>query len=154
MAENTSSPIIGDVTVAPVTLNNKGGSLTAILQRAIRGALAADIGGVGAKLVFDSGISCLLVVPAVLDPAGKHDMRVRVTRVMENRFVVDLEDEKGVKSDPMVSYILSLIEEFAQTRKILPVSGEDAADELLQIAAEGREEIEAIKADRGHLKPK
>ena len=43
--------IAGDVTVAPVTLNMKGGSLTAILPRAIRGAMTAALEDLAQKWI-------------------------------------------------------------------------------------------------------
>ena len=94
--------IVGDAVVELVTLNNKGGSLSATLKVPLRGDLSPEKRCYGAKIEFAPGISCVLV-------AG-HQGRIRVVKI-PNGFMLKLEDGEQEVVDPTTKAVLNLYEE-------------------------------------------
>jgi len=118
--------ITGDVVVEEVTLNRKGGSLTATLKRGIRAGLNADPGlFYGARLDFAAGGACVLMAPAAKSAGAASEAdtpRFHVTRVSPHRFVVDLVDDGAPVVDPMTEALLIILREQVKAgqRKIVP----------------------------------
>src|SRR4051794_25396028 len=80
--------IIGSLPVEPVTVNQKGGSVAAILKKSIRGNLGEAASCYGAKIEFDNGMTCVLVAPGS-SPGTDDDSKFYVRRVSPSRFVID-----------------------------------------------------------------
>lgn len=121
--------ITGDVTVDDVTLNIKGGSLTAVLKKAIRAGLDMDARHCfGAKLDFAEGASCILMAAAEIGAQQRRSNapKFRVTRVSSRRFVVDLVDNKLAPVEPLTQALLSIIKEQIKAGKRKFVSSDEA----------------------------
>ena len=118
--------IVGDAVVEGVTVNNKGGSVSAILKRPIRGDL--NPGGLcyGAKIEFKPGVSCVLM-------AGDQG-RIRVAKV-GNGFLLTLEEGQHEVVDPTTKAILSLYEEMlkaGRAKLIAPAEAEHRLADVLE----------------------
>lgn len=114
--------IVGEGLVfTELTVNTKGGAMSAILKKAIRESLGEVGGRLGAaSLTFDSGPSIVLLTGAnVADAAAT---QVRVSRVGKSRFVVDLETGDAAEIDEMTDAFIRLkIEQFKREQlELLP----------------------------------
>lgn len=109
--------ITGDVVVESVTVNDKGGSLSAIIKRKIRGRLRAAERCYGAKLEFEPGVSCVLV-------AGRQK-RVRVSKISRG-FIVELVDGDQEVVDPTTKAVLDIYEEMLKAGKVKLLSADGA----------------------------
>jgi hypothetical protein len=101
---------VGDVTAESITINAKGGSLTAILKRGVRGGLVAGKRSYGANIEFEPGISCVLVAPG-------QQRKFRVAKIA-NGFVVTLEGGDQEVVDPTTKAVLTAYEEMLQAGKV------------------------------------
>ncbi len=94
----------GDVVASTeVTVNTKGGSTTAILRKDLRDTLG-DIGTrlSAAALQFAAGPAVVLLSP---ERTGRH---VRVQRLGDNRFEIDLDTGDGAEIDDITAAFLTL----------------------------------------------
>lgn len=119
------APIIGDVTVATVAVNTKGGSVSATFKKPIRGNLDPHTSYYGALIPFDEEMDCWLLVPAITNPKSKGDYRkCYVYRVNEHRYVIDLENDMNRPVDPATAATLRLLHEMRKKGQ-LPVTPDD-----------------------------
>lgn len=126
-------PIVGeDLLFTELTVNSKGGAMTAILKKTIRESLGEVGSRLGAaSLTFDSGASVVLLTGA--NPVESASTQVRVTRLGRNRFVVDLETGEAEEVDQMTDAFVRLkIEQFKMGRlDLLPaVTADDWQAEM------------------------
>lgn len=103
-----SAAIEGDVTAAEdVTINKKGGSLTAILKKSLREQLGAvEEPLMGAALQFDTGQSVVVLSRKPGTAAGGATVQVR--KVGPNRFQLSLGDESAQEVDPVTAAFVQL----------------------------------------------
>jgi len=116
--------ITGDVVVESVTLNDKGGSVSAIIKRKIRGRLKAAERCYGAMMEFQPGVSCVLV-------AG-HRRRIRVSKIPSG-FLVQLEDGDQEVVDPTTKAVLDIYEEMLKAGKVKLLPAEEAERRLAKV---------------------
>src|SRR5438270_1508663 len=116
--------IVGDAVVEFVTVNNKGGSVSAILKRPIRGDLGADRRCYGAKIEFKPGVSCVLV-------AGNQG-KIRVARI-GNGFVLTLDEGQQEVVDPTTKAVLNIYEEMLKVGKANVIPPAEAEQRLADI---------------------
>lgn len=119
-SQHFAASVSGDVTVEQTRLNTKGGSLTATLKKGLRAAF--DQGSdtaVGARLDFGSLGSLVLLAPGAegdQQPLG----HIRMTRMHDRRFVLDLVDDSVAAGDPMTQAFLTMvIEQFKKGERTL-----------------------------------
>jgi hypothetical protein len=110
--------IVGDVTAESITINAKGGSLTAILKRGVRGGLVPGKQSYGAKIEFEPGVSCVLVAPG-------QQRKFRVVKIA-NGFVVTLEGGEREVVDPMTKAVLAAYEEMLRAGKVKLLAPDEA----------------------------
>jgi hypothetical protein len=142
-SSNPVPTIVGDVAVESVTVNDKGGSLSAILKRPLRADFAGGGLFYGARIDFEPGISCVLVAPGrteAKDRTGK-GRKFRVQRVTSHRYVLDFgDDDDREVVDPVTKATLKILEEMARTGRLTLLS-QEAADKrfakLKELEAEG-----------------
>ncbi|MBL8443374.1 MAG: hypothetical protein JNK52_04945 [Zoogloeaceae bacterium] len=106
-------PIVGeDLLFTELTVNSKGGAMTAILKKAIRESLGEVGSRLGAaSLTFDTGASVVLLTGA--SDANAASTQVRVSRLGKNRFMLDLETGESEEVDEMTDAFVRLkIEQF------------------------------------------
>jgi hypothetical protein len=139
---NPVPTIVGDVAVESVTVNDKGGSLSAILKRPLRADFAGGGLFYGARIDFEPGISCVLVAPGrteAKDRTGK-GRKFRVQRVTRHRYVLDFGDDDREVVDPVTQATLKILEEMAKHARLTLLSRE-AADQRFakfqELEAEG-----------------
>jgi hypothetical protein len=139
---NPVPTIVGDVAVESVTVNDKGGSLSAILKRPLRADFAGGGLFYGARIDFEPGISCVLVAPGrteAKDRTGK-GRKFRLQRVTPHRYVLDFGDDDREVVDPVTQATLKILEEMARTGR-LALLGKEAADKrfakLKELETEG-----------------
>jgi hypothetical protein len=113
-----SPSIVGDVTAESITINAKGGSLTAILKRGVRGNLVPGKLSYGAKIEFEPGVSCVLVAPG-------QRRKFRVAKIA-NGFVVTLEGGEREVVDPTTKAVLAAYEEMLKAGKVKLLSTDEA----------------------------
>ena len=135
--------ITGEVTVDDVTLNSKGGSLTAVLKKTIRSGLAMDARHCfGAKLDFAEGASCILMAAAEIGAQQRHSKnapKFRVTRVSSRRFVVDLIDNKLAPVEPLTQALLSILKEQIKAGQRKFISSDEAGHTIKQLREQSTE---------------
>jgi hypothetical protein len=119
-AEDAPS-IIGDVVVETVTVNDKGGSVSAIIKRKIRGHLKGTERCYGAKMEFQPGVSCVLV-------AGR-ERRIRISKIPRG-FIVQLEGGDEEIVDPTTKAVLDIYEEMLKAGKVKLLPTEEAERRL------------------------
>jgi hypothetical protein len=148
--------IVGDVPVETVAVNTKGGSLSAIIKRSLRGDFTGGASFYGARMDFEPGISCVLVAPGrteARDHSGP-DRKFRVQRVTPRRYIIDFGDEeKDVTIDPMTKATLQILEEMAKAGKLTLLSPEEADKRFAQIEAgiaEGNKLATALRKAHKH----
>jgi hypothetical protein len=125
--KNPVPTIVGDVAVESVTVNDKGGSLSAILKRPLRTDFAGGGLFYGARIDFEPGISCVLVAPGrteAKDRTGK-GRKFRVQRVTPHRYVLDFGDDDREVVDPVTKATLKILEEMARTGRLTLLSQEE-----------------------------
>lgn len=139
------SSIQGDVTVEETRLNTKGGSMTAILRKRLSEALGTTGGLVtGARLDFGQLASVVLLAPSRIGTGRVKRGRIRITRMTDRRFVVDLIDDNPETIDPFTQAFLTMIvEQFKRGQRKL-VDRETALAEL-----EAVEQPAGAKRSRG-----
>lgn len=121
----TAPIILGDVVVHPVTVNQKGGSLTATLKKALRADWTVASGRLhGARMEFGNGVACVLMAPEVAGTIDISTPRFHVTQVSPSRFQVDLLGEDTPTMEPMTAALLSILKEQikAGRRKLVPAN--------------------------------
>jgi hypothetical protein len=126
------SSIIGDVATESVTLNSKGGSLSAILKQGIRGELTAGALSYGAKIEFEPGVSCILVAPGQIksDQQPGDERRFRVLKVSSG-FVITLEKEgAGEVLDPTTKAIISVLDRMLEAGRVKLLSPDESERRL------------------------
>ncbi|MFT4100628.1 MAG: hypothetical protein QM674_06240 [Burkholderiaceae bacterium] len=136
-----AASVSGDVTVEQTRLNTKGGSMTATLKKTLRAAFdqGTDM-AVGARLDFGTLGSLVLLAPGGAEGAQQHLGHIRVTRMHDRRFMVDLVDDGAEINDPMTQAFLTMIvEQFKRGERAL-VDREAALAELDAIVALSDEE--------------
>jgi hypothetical protein len=147
MAKILESPptIVGNIPILPITVNTKGGSVTAILRQEIRGRVASH--AFGAKMEFEPGLSCILVAPGVEDmEVGKHAQgRFRVQRISPHRYIVELEDNEEEVIDPLTRATLTVLEEQLKAKKMKLLSDNDARQRLSAARRRGAKVIAEAK---------
>ena len=100
--------ITGDIAAAAdVTVNTKGGSVTATLKKSLRDRLG-DVTDhlAGAALQFAPGQSVVLLAGAMVGAAAHMELRVR--RTGRNRFEIELEDDGAEEVDEVTAAFLRL----------------------------------------------
>jgi len=100
--------ITGDIAAAAdVTINTKGGSVTAILKKSLRDRLG-DVTNhlTGAALQFATGQAVVLLVGAAGGPVARGELRVRKTG--RNRFEIELDDDGAEEIDEITATFLRL----------------------------------------------
>ena len=119
-----SHAIVGDVVaVTEVTVNTKGGSMTAILKKVLRerlGRLGNHLPA--AVLQFTSGPSLVLL------SSGTGESCLRVHRMGENRFEIALDDGEDEEVDDLTAAFLRLKESQFKAGS-LPLMAPVTADE-------------------------
>jgi hypothetical protein len=118
----------GNVTVESTRLNDKGGSVTAILKKPL--SVAFDHSGglaIGARLKF-SDRSAVVLLPELDD--GSH---FEVSQVGLDRFVIDLVDTKLERTDGLTASFLKIITEQFKKDQRPVVTGAEATKELEDI---------------------
>lgn len=136
--------ISGDVVVDDVTVNQKGGSLTATLKKMLRTNLNTAAGYLlGARMDFAGGTSCVLMTPA-LEAEDSAARQLRVTRVSPHRFLVDLVEEDEATVDPMTEALLVLLQQqvTAGGREIAPA--ERSLKSIREIQANSAERLKLL----------
>src|SRR5205809_3197889 len=116
--------IVGDAVVEGVTVNDKGGSLSAILKRPIRGDLNPGKQCYGAKIEFEPGVSCVLVA------GGKK--RIRVAKIA-NGFVLTIDEGPQEMVDPTTKAILNIYDEMIKAGKVQVVPPAEAERRLADV---------------------
>ena len=101
-------PITGDIAAtAEVTINTKGGSVTATLKKSLRdrlGELSDHLSG--AALQFASGPAVVLLAGAGAGMFAGARLRVRMTG--RNRFEIEIEDDGDTEIDAVTAAFLRL----------------------------------------------
>jgi hypothetical protein len=135
------STISGDVIVDEVSLNQKGGSLTATLKKPIRAGLDIAAGHLsGALLKFAGGVTCVLMAPAEKSPKEDETPRFRVTRVSPHRFVVDLVEEQTAGVDRMTQAVLTTIQAQIEAGTRVLVTTEESTKVLKRLRTKSAEQ--------------
>jgi len=113
MSPTASAAIVGDVAAsADVTVNSKGGSVTATLKKALRDQLSQKTGPLaGAALRFATGEAVVLLTGAGAAP-------VRVRRTGDNRFEIELQGDVEESVDAMTDAFLTLKKEAFRLGKL------------------------------------
>jgi hypothetical protein len=120
LLKHPEASIIGDVTTEAVTINRKGGSVTAILKQNIRGELNSAQTGCGARIDFGNGVSCVVVAPGEIK-TSKRSGKIRIQRVAHG-YMITLDDGSGEVVDPVTQKILSMYEEMIKAGKVKVLS--------------------------------
>ena len=136
--------IVGDVPIQSVTVNTKGGSVSAILKQGIRGSLDEQNFGFGAKMEFEHGVSCVLVAPGMVrlgalddGTASAHSAKFRVKRLSSNSYIVELEDKEAEEIDPMTKAVLTILEDQLRTGKTKILGDDEARMRIARAVEEG-----------------
>lgn len=146
--------IVGDVPIDQVAVNSKGGSLSAILKRSIRGDLTSGADYFGAKMEFGPGVSAVLVAPMIKKSRGRADPgRFRVVRVSRSRYVVDFEENNEEVIDPVTKATLELLEEMLKAGKLKLLGKDEVKDRLNKLNEEGNAEVEEVRRKIAGNKP-
>jgi hypothetical protein len=135
--------IIGNLIVEPVTVNQKGGSVAAILKKSIRGNLGEADFCYGAKMEFDNGMTCVLVAPGA-SPGMEDEPKFYVRRVSPSRFVIDC-DVQEATIDPITEAMLLLLDKEIKAGTLEVVSDQVARDEINQLVSKGDKIIARAK---------
>ena len=117
---------MGDIAVrADVTVNKKGGSLTATLKKSLRDRLGETGARLSAAAVeFGTGQTVLLLSRSL----GERDVPVHVRKVGENRFEIEALGDTGVEIDEVTAAFLRLKRDLF-TKGKLEISGPLSADD-------------------------
>jgi len=124
--------IVGDIaSVTHVSVNTKGGSLSATLKKGIRESLST-VGDrlTAAALEFASGSSVVLLSGGM---AGSGATSIRVVRTGRNRFEIELDTGEEEEVDDLTAAFLMLkVDQFKKDRlRLLPaVSAEEWRAEM------------------------
>jgi hypothetical protein len=105
--------ISGDVVVHAVTVNQKGGSLTATLKKPLRADWTVASGRLhGARMEFADGVACVLMAP---EAEGTID-------ISTPRFQIDLLGKDTPTMEPMTAALVAILQEQikAGQRNIVP----------------------------------
>ena len=133
------NPIIGSLVVEPVTVNQKGGSVAAILKKSIRGNLAdADV-CYGAKIEFENGVSCVLVAPGA-SPGLDDEPKFYVRRVSPSRFVIDYNVQEETV-DPITLAMLGILDREIKAGTLEVMNDQVARDEIDRLVGEGDQAV-------------
>jgi hypothetical protein len=135
--------IIGNLTVEPVTVNQKGGSLAAILKKSIRGNLGEADFCYGAKIEFDNGMTCVLVAPGS-SPGMDDEPRFYVRRVSPSRFVIDCNVQEDAV-DPITQAMLGILDKEIKAGKLEVMSDQVARNEINRLVSAGEKVVARAK---------
>ena len=144
MAQVELNPIVGDVAVtSDVTLNTKGGSVTATLRKSLAQRLGeARTRLSGAALQFSNGQAMVIL-------AGGGEAKLKsfhVRRVSQDRFEIALEDSEAVELHTVAAAFLRLkVDQFQ--RDVLELSDPKSADEWRRKTTADFADVEEALAD-------
>lgn len=138
MTRTASAAIIGDVAAkADVTVNTKGGSVTATLKKALRDQLSQTTGALsGAAFRFASGEAVVLLT------GTGNAAPVRVRRTGENRFEIELQSDDAEPVDAMTDAFLTLKKEAFRLGKL------ELSEPITPEEWRGKEDAVFAEADR------
>jgi hypothetical protein len=145
-SKTDESSIIGDVNAERITINDKGGSVTAILKRNLRGTLKAEKPCFGAKIELEQGVSFLLVAPGELG-AAQNPVKIRVQK-LERGVMISLDDGVGEVVDPMTQKVLALYEEMMKVGEVKLFTPEECETSDEEELAKIRELKMLVKSKR------
>lgn len=139
---------MGDVEAASeVTVNTKGGSMTATLKKGLRERLGQVFGRLaGGVLQFETGQSLLLLSPG----AGAGLASVRVQRIGRNRFEIELDTHENEEVDEVTAAFLRLKQaQFVNDELTLlpPVDADELRAEADRDMAEARAAMARLQAE-------
>ncbi len=139
--------IVGDVeAMTEVTVNTKGGSMTATLKKALRERLGSLAGGLaGAAVQFTTGQAVVLLSPGGEGAGGQ----VRVYRIGKNRFEIELDTGEDEEVDDVTAAFLQIKRsQFikGELELLPPVSAAQRRAESDARLEPGRRAIAALKA--------
>lgn len=138
-------PIVGDVHVESVTVNKKGGSLSAILKKSLQIESGEDTPWYGTKIEVEPGVAAVLVVPGSTADQPK---KFRVTQFASG-VMINLEDEKEKVVNPTVAAVLSVFGEMLQADKF-PLNTPEESDRVSKEAEAAAKKLEDVmKAKKG-----
>ena len=123
MIRNRHVSIVGDIAASTdVTVNSKGGSMTATLRKVLRDGLGpVDRNLAGATIEFANGQGVVLLG----GKAGQSDIRVR--RLGPNRFELGLNEVEGQDITPLEAAFLALKREQLENGELETAEPVDAA---------------------------
>lgn len=142
-----SGAFVGDIAVAAdVTVNSKGGSMTATLKKALREKLG-DLGEqlAGAALQFTTGQAIVLLSTA----GGGVQAPIRVQRTGRNRFEIELEAGGDDEVDEVTAAFLSLKKQqfvSGDLKLMTPVTAQQLKAEADEQMAAAREAVATLTA--------
>lgn len=131
--------IIGSIPVEPVTVNQKGGSVAAILKKSIRGNLGEAAFCYGAKMEFENGMTCVLVAPGA-SPGMDDDLKFYVRRVSPSRFVIDCNVQEETV-DPITQAMLQILDKEIKAGKLEVMSDQAARNEINRLVSTGEKVV-------------
>jgi hypothetical protein len=140
--------ITGDVSIEEVTINRKGGSLSAILKKSIRGSLESSVQTFGARIDFEPGVSCLLMAPGSIASEDRegHARRISVQRVSLNRFIIDLTSEEEKETvDPMTKATLKILEDKLKKGDLTILTQEELDQNLADLQEKAKKSLSKLK---------
>jgi hypothetical protein len=122
------SPITGDIAAAAdVTINTKGGSVTATLKKSLRETLGELSGHLtGAAVRFASGQAIVLLASASRGAEASPAFRVR--KISRNRFEITLEADDEEEVDEVTAAFLRLKKDQFEKGKLRLSERMSAAD--------------------------
>lgn len=114
-----SPTIVGDVAVDSVVLNAKGGSLSAIIKKPIRGDWHEGVQYFGANMEFDEGLSGLFMAPGtrVGNPNAPAPV-FHVRRLSAFRYMIELESNDREVIDPVTHATLQILEQMQKAKQV------------------------------------
>ncbi|MBV9391075.1 MAG: hypothetical protein JOY96_04200 [Verrucomicrobia bacterium] len=146
----TEPPIVGDVNVESVTVNKKGGSLSAIFKKSLQLDPGEDAQWYGAKIEVEPGVAGVLVVPGRTTTQPK---KFRVTQFASG-VMINLEDEKEKGINPTVAAVLSVFGEMLKVGE-LPLDTPEESNRISEEAEVAGKKLEdAMKEKDLLLSPK
>ena len=130
MTQTKLAPSIkGDVHVESVTVNAKGGSLSAILKQSLRRGFIEDGAFYGARMDFEDGTPIVIIAQGF-----SGDQRYLVTQIANNRYMIELEERAGKETvDPMTKATLQILEAMATAGNLTLLSSDQTNKRLAKI---------------------
>jgi hypothetical protein len=150
MSEPKFAPTIkGDVHVESVTVNAKGGSLSAILKQSLRRGFVEDGSFYGARMDFEDGTPVVIIAQRF---AGGR--RYLVTQIADNRYMIELEEDAGKETvDPMTKATLQILEQMTKAGKLTLLDSDETDKRLAKMQKSIAEGDKLAGVLRKRLKP-